>query len=173
MEKPPIIEEALSTHYSARNHAIVAIIAHASGHPRDQSLNQVLRYLHKNERRVSYSIFVTKTGKILQLVKDEYAAHHAGYGTLRLNGKVYSRDTINVNRATLGISMENHQDGRDCYTDIQLLNYGYVINLWRAKHGHLPIFRHNDIDPTRRFDTLNLSVEMIEHWCERAKATYG
>jgi hypothetical protein len=75
-----------------------------------------------------------------------------------------------VNQATLGFELENLQDGRDPYTDPQLLAMGWQIATWRARYGNLPLLRHADLDPTRRRDPYQLSVETMERWSARAQA---
>lgn len=129
-----------------------------------------------SDRKVSIHVLIDKLGTIYRMVDDHYAANHAGLGTLRLNGKIYSPNGINLNRVTLSFELENLQNGRDPYPDAQLLAMGWQIALWRRQYGPLPLFRHADVDPTRRSDTVGLSVQQMNNWAakvEVAGSVYG
>jgi len=106
---------------------------------------------------------------IYEMLPDELGANHAGFSRATVNGRVY--EGSDVNRASLGLELENKQDRVDPYTDGQLLAMGWWINSKRAKYGHLPVFRHEDIDyrrPKQRYDPVGLSVNDIESWCVKA-----
>ena len=102
------------------------------------------------------------------MVPDERGANHAGAVTSRftLAGRTYSGAAIN--RATLGIEIENLQDGRDPYTAAQLTAMGWQITQWRQRYGNLPILRHADLDPTRRRDPYQLTTDQIEQWAAKS-----
>ena len=60
---------------------------------------------------VSPHYFVTKEGKILQLVDEKLKAWHAGLGNFSPNSKLLNRSNIaienNLNSYSLGIEIEN------------------------------------------------------------------
>lgn len=142
---------------------IVAIVVHGTGGTDSRRTLQ-----HGDGRGVSVHRLITKAGKIYAMVDDARGANHAGAASssFTLNGKTYTGGQ--VNKATLGIELENLQDGRDPYPDHQLAALGWQIADWRATHGPLPILRHADLDPTRRRDPYQLSTQEIERWA----ATY-
>ncbi len=122
-----------------------------------------------SDRKVSIHFLIQKPGSpIYRYVPDDRGANHAGYGRMPAPWT-----GINPNLCTLGFELENLQNGHDPYPDEQLLAMGWLINDWRRIHGPLPIFRHAALDPTRRSDTVGLSVEQIEAWCVKAAAYYG
>ena len=121
-----------------------------------------------SDRKVSIHVLLDKAGRRWRMVDDARVANHAGYATLTIGGRTYSPQGRSVNVVSLGVELENLQNGRDPYPDEQLLGLGHLINDWRGHYGPLPVVRHADIDPTRRSDPLNLSVSDIEGWCHAA-----
>ena len=138
---------------------IVAIVLHGTGGTDSRNTLQ-----HGDGRGVSIHKLIAKSGTIYAMVPDERGANHAGAPTsaFTLHGHTYRGGA--VNRATLGIELENLQDGRDPYTDLQLSAMGWQIAEWRKLHGPLPILRHADLDPTRKRDPYQLSTQEIERW---------
>ena len=137
----------------------MAIIAHGTGGKDSRSTLQ-----HGDGRGVSIHALIAKDGTIYQMVPDARGANHAGAPTssFTLNGRTYTGAAVNV--VTLGVELENMQDGRDSYPDAQLAAMGWLIAHWRARFGPLPILRHADLDPTRRRDPYQLSVNDMERW---------
>lgn len=122
-----------------------------------------------SDRKVSIHTLIDKAGTRWRIVNDDRAANHAGFGTAVLGGVRYSPTSgANLNWCTLGFELENLQNGRDPYTEDQLLAMGYQINEWRAKYGALPLLRHADVDPAHKTDTVGLSVAEMEQWARRA-----
>lgn len=171
MPSPPSIKQLPYNWSTPRDgQDILAIIAHGTvGKDSRAYLSRGGDPPDGSNRRVSIHVLIQKPGTpIYRYVPDEIGANHAGFGKLPAPWQ-----RIPVNKATLGFELENLQDGHDPYPDTQLLAMGWQINDWRRRHGPLPIFRHEDIDPTRRDDTVNLSVAEIERWCVRAAAYYA
>lgn len=173
MALPP----AINTDYYPANwygerggHPIVAIIAHATvGTDSRKYLQRGGRNPDGSDRKVSIHVLIDKQGVIYRMVDDRYAANHAGYGVLKLNGKQYSQNGINLNLVTLGFELENLDNAKDPYPDVQLLSMGWQISLWRRLYGPLPIYRHTEVDPPpRKFDTRALTTAQINKWAERA-----
>lgn len=147
-----------------RTEPIQLIVAHGTA-GRD-STNELQ---HGGGRKVSIHVLIKKSGQIIRMVEDDRAANHAGFGTISLHGTTYSPDKghSSINAISLGFELENLQDGKDPYPDAQLLAMGWQISDWRTKHGPIPLVRHADVDPSRRADTVNLSVAQIEGWAAR------
>jgi N-acetyl-anhydromuramyl-L-alanine amidase AmpD len=165
---PPTIVQLPADHSTDRLGKLpVAIVIHGTGGTDSRGTLQ-----HGDGRGVSIHALITKAGLIYRMLPDEVGANHAGAPTssFRLNGITYVGGT--VNRATMGIELENLQNGRDPYTDAQLLSMGWEINRIRAKYGALPVLRHATIDPTRKRDPYQLSVEQIEKWANAATLVY-
>lgn len=137
----------------------VAIVVHGTGGRDSRATLQ-----HGDGRGVSVHALITKMGLIYEMVPDARGANHAGASSsmFTVNGKTYRGGQ--VNKATLGVELENLQDGRDPYTDQQLSALGWWIAQKRAAHGPLPVLRHADLDPTRRRDPYLLSTQEIEQW---------
>jgi N-acetyl-anhydromuramyl-L-alanine amidase AmpD len=166
---PPKIVDLPADHRTDRlGQAPVAIIIHGTGGTDSRSTLQ-----HGDGRGVSIHALISKAGLIYRMLPDEVGANHAGAPTssFKLNGRTYMGGS--VNRATMGIELENRQDGKDPYADAQLLSMGWEINRIRAKYGPLPILRHAALDPTRRRDPYRLSTEEIEKWANAATLVYN
>lgn len=161
----PPIEQLPADFWTDRaGQEIVAIVAHGTGGRDSRATLQ-----HGDGRGVSIHRLITKAGKIYAMVPDTRGANHAGAlsSSFVLNGRTYRAG--DVNRATLGIELENLQDGRDPYTDYQLAALGWQIADWRRQHGPLPLLRHAELDPTRRRDPYQLNTQQMEVWA----ATYA
>jgi N-acetylmuramoyl-L-alanine amidase len=76
------------------------------------SARSALAWLTNPAARVSAHYVVDKTGKVYQLVEDQYAAWHAG--------RAEWRGETAVNEISLGIELENANNGRDPYPDAQI-----------------------------------------------------
>lgn len=162
----PTIQSLPADHWTDRNgQAIVAFVVHGTGGTDSRSTLQ-----HGDGRGVSIHALINKAGLIYEMVPDNRGANHAGALTssFTLNGHTYTGGA--VNRATLGVELENLQDGRDPYTDPQLAALGWWIAQKRARYGALPPLRHADLDPTRRRDPYQLSTQTIEQWAAKYAA---
>lgn len=171
MAYPPTIKQLPYNWSTPRDgQSIVAILAHGTvGRDSRAYLSRGGELPDGSDRRVSIHALIQKLGDpIYRYVPDTIGANHAGFGAMPAPWSA-----VNPNKCTLGFELENLQDGTDPYPDAQLLAMGYLINTWRAKYGHLPIYRHADVDPTRRHDTVNLSVAQIEMWAAKALAQSG
>ena len=170
---PPKTTFLQADYYGSRNgHDVIVIIGHDTETPTIDG--DSTNYLKTGGgRKVSIHALIHRDGSITEMVKDDDAANHAGYGTLHLNGRTYEPDGINLNAVSLGFELEHWNGPTRQYTDDQLLSMVWLIATWRAKHGPLPIFRHADVDPTRREDTRFLSVDEIEQWVQKAQVAMG
>jgi len=163
----PTIIQLPYTYWTERASAPVnAIVAHNTvGTDSRKYLSQ------GGPRKVSIHSLIQKDGILYRYVPDERGANHAGYGTMPAG-----YPPINPNRCTIGFELENASNGAgrvDPYTEPQLLTMGWEINRIRAKFGALAIFRHADLDPKRRSDTVGLTIPEMEQWADKAAAHYA
>jgi N-acetylmuramoyl-L-alanine amidase len=100
---------------------------------------------------VSIHRLITKSGAIYKIVPDEVAAYHAGPARV---GPLPSADA-NVNNWSLGIEIENLNDGRDPYPAAQLDSAALQIVEWWGAYGLLPLVAHAWID-SRKHDPAGL-----------------
>lgn len=80
--------------------------------------------------RVSCHYYITKRGNIYQLVHDSREAFHAGASHL---GKY----TKSVNNVSLGVELENKNDGKDTYPDAQIRALTWLVE-WKARQYSIP-----------------------------------
>ena len=104
-----ISHEYKSPNTSSREGAAIrCIILHATV----GSLKSAIDWLTNPATEVSSHYLIGKDGAIYQLVPDELRAHHAG--------KSAWRGTADVNDFSIGIELENRNDGHDPYPPAQL-----------------------------------------------------
>ena len=177
--QPPINHDHPARWQSSRDGAdIVAMIAHGTGGTDSR------RYLQRggdlpdgSDRKVSIHVLAQKDGTLYRMVPDERTANHAGgilkngvfSSILTVNGRTFRGSQVNLH--TLGLELENLQDGLDPYPEAQLLAMGWQFHRWRQRWGlALPIVRHATVDKGRRTDTVGLTVATMELWVARAAA---
>jgi N-acetyl-anhydromuramyl-L-alanine amidase AmpD len=163
----PTIIQLPYTYWTERASAPVnAIVAHNTvGTDSRKYLSQ------GGPRKVSIHSLIQKDGILYRYVPDERGANHAGYGKMPPG-----YPPLNPNRCTIGFELENASNGQgrvDPYTEPQLLTMGWEINRIRAKFGALAIFRHADLDPNRRSDTVGLTIPEMEQWAQKAATYYA
>lgn len=86
------------------------------------SARSALAWLTNPAARVSAHYLIDKTGRVYQLVADEEAAWHAG--------RAEWKGQTAINEISLGIELENANDGRDPYPAPQITA---VLSLLREK----------------------------------------
>lgn len=166
---PTIVTDKHAQYYSSREgQPIRCIVAHDTERPTDDSSS--LNYLMTGGgRKVSIHVFIEESGTSYVLLSDNVAANHCGYATINIDADRYSPETqYNANTISLGFELEHTAKTNKPYPEDQLLAMGYWINIWRAKYGALPVFRHGDIDPKRRSDPVALSHTQIEQYAQKA-----
>lgn len=168
MQAPNIVQLPYNWWSDRGSAPIEAIIAHNTvGTDSRGYLSRGGELPDGSDRKVSIHCLIQKDGTLYRYVPDERAANHAGFGVMPAG---FPR--INPNRCTIGFELENASNGKgrvDPYTPAQLMTMGWEINRIRTKYGHLPIFRHEDVDPKRRKDTVGLTITEIEAWAAKAK----
>jgi N-acetyl-anhydromuramyl-L-alanine amidase AmpD len=101
---------------------------------------------------VSIHRLIAKDGTIYKIVADTVTAYHAGpaeIGPLPGVGQ-------NVNNWSLGIELENRNDGRDPYPSAQLDAAAAQVVEWIGVYGFLSIVGHGWID-VRKHDPAGLN----------------
>jgi len=172
---PNVIVKPANWHSPRLGQAIKCIIAHDTERP--NNISNSIEYLQRggetpdgSDRKVSIHALIEPDGTIYEMVADQLAANHAGYGTITLDGITYSPDArYSVNTISLGFELEyTKAPYNGSYPEEQLLSMGWWIREKRIRYGELPIYRHADVDAARRKDTRNLSIVEIEHWVTKA-----
>ena len=132
---------ASPNHSPRHGHPITMLLLHATAGSYASALAWLCNPLPNGnpDKRVSTNYLIRKDGHIDQLVDDGQAAWHAGVA--RWNGETA------INDISLGVELENANDGRDPYPPAQ---YNALLNLASAKIAeyHIPldnVVRHLDV----------------------------
>jgi hypothetical protein len=130
----------------------VAIVIHATAGTNS------LGWLTSNPSGVSAHALITKSGLIYRMVPDDRAAHHCGYSRIVSGSALISRTTSpNPNQVTLGVEVENLNDGRDPYPEAQLAALGWLLVDWARKFPAARLVFHRNIDTQGKTDPAGLS----------------
>lgn len=87
---------------------------------------------------VSVHRLIKKDGTIYKIVPDNEVAWHAGPAAV---GRLPTKNET-INNWSLGIEIENLNDGRDTYPDAQITSVVAQVIEWWALYGALPITSH-------------------------------
>ena len=144
-------------HYEAgdsKRIRMVVIHATAGRAPGDYNW---LRNGGNEQRPVSIHYYISKVGVVSQLVKDADIAWHCGQSQWQVDGK----RVTNCNSVAVGIELENHNDGRDLYSQPQ---YDALLGLTQQlvrtyKVPRSQLVRHLDIAPGRKSDPAGFPWE--------------
>lgn len=141
-----------STHSSSRNGAAVqAIVIHATAGTNS------LGWLLKNPQQVSAHYLIRKDGWIYQLVALDRAAHHCGYSKITVDGKTYDKTTSpNPNQISVGIELENLNNGKDPYPAVQIAALRELLDYLRSRYPRAVLLFHRDIDTQGKTDPRGL-----------------
>ena len=131
-------------HSPRHGRPITMLVVHATA----GSARSALAWLTNPLSRVSAHYLIDKTGHVYQLVPDDRAAWHAGRASWR--------GETAINEISIGIELENANDGKDPYPPEQI---EALLTLAREKVAHYHIapdmvVRHRDIalPPGRKTD---------------------
>lgn len=154
---PPQIVNLPSIHYSSRNGApILAIVIHATAGTDSRA------WLQQNPSSVSAHCLIARNGTIYRMVDDAAAAHHCGYSRIVIGGKTYDQTTRpGPNAITLGVELENLNDGKQPYPEAQIAALGWLLSFWRTRFNSLPMFFHREIDQRGKTDPAGLSWDRV------------
>ncbi|MGQ9547460.1 MAG: N-acetylmuramoyl-L-alanine amidase [Roseiflexus sp.] len=125
-----------SPNYGSRNgRSISMIVIHATA----GTARSALAWLTNPASRVSAHYLIDKAGQIYRLVDDEYAAWHAG--------RAVWRGETAINEISLGIELENANNGRDPYPAAQMESLVQLTRDKVAQYRIAPdmVVRHRDI----------------------------
>lgn len=139
------MEFKASPNFSARaSNTINMIVIHATA---SESFDGTLAWLTNPESKVSAHYLVGKNGKVVQLVKDEKKAWHAGVS--EWNG------VKNCNDYSIGIELVNKNNGIDPYPPEQIQALAILIHGLQFNHPSISperIVGHYQIAPGRKTD---------------------
>lgn len=166
-----LAQPKINTNKRARDHSdrhgqkIQKIVIHATAGV-DPMLGGAgsLGWLSGNPNGTSIHVLIDKTGECWQMVDDARAAHHVGFSRLVLNNVVYSQfSKFNCNDITLGIELENLNDGKDPYPESQLRAAAWWVQHWMGVHGlgQGDVIMHRDIDTNGKTDARGIIVADI------------
>ena len=124
---------------------IQSIVIHYTGM---RSLQSAVERLISKKYEVSSHYLVSRAGKIMQLVKDNNIAWHAGISNW-FNFK-------NLNKNSIGIELENkgHQYGYQTFPSKQIVQLIKILKILKRKFKikNVNITGHSDIAPNRKID---------------------
>jgi N-acetylmuramoyl-L-alanine amidase len=124
---------------------IHSVIIHYTGM---RSLQSAVERLLSKKYEVSSHYLISRTGKIIQLVKDNNIAWHAGIS----NWFKFK----NLNNNSIGIELENkgHQYGYQAFPNKQIVQLIKILKILKRKFKikNINITGHSDIAPNRKID---------------------
>jgi N-acetylmuramoyl-L-alanine amidase len=113
-----------------------------------RSLQSAVERLLSKKYEVSSHYLISRTGKIIQLVKDNNIAWHAGIS----NWFKFK----NLNKNSIGIELENkgHQYGYQTFPSKQIVQLIKILKILKRKFKikNINITGHSDIAPNRKVD---------------------
>ena len=124
---------------------IQSVVIHYTGM---RSLQSAVERLLSKKYEVSSHYLISRTGKIIQLVKDNNIAWHAGIS----NWFKFK----NLNKNSIGIELENkgHQYGYQTFPNKQIVQLIKILKILKRKFKikNVNITGHSDIAPNRKID---------------------
>jgi N-acetylmuramoyl-L-alanine amidase len=113
-----------------------------------RSLQSAVERLLSKQYEVSSHYLISRTGKIIQLVKDNNIAWHAGIS----NWFKFK----NLNKNSIGIELENkgHQYGYQIFPSKQIIQLIKILKILKRKFKikNVNITGHSDVAPNRKID---------------------
>jgi N-acetyl-anhydromuramyl-L-alanine amidase AmpD len=142
--------------------AINCIVLHATVEPTTEG---TMALFLTPERKISAHFVVGRDGRVVQMVRAEQRAWHAGASVLDGIGQ--------VNDYSIGIEMVNSNDGTDPYPQAQLEAVAGIIRLIRSRYD-VPdsrIVSHADValPPGRKSDPMDFDFEKIRAMARDAR----
>lgn len=137
-------------YYSQRNAAIQYVILHDT----EGDADVAERWFRDpaNLSRSSTHKIVRMDGRVMDIVPDDLAAHHAGLGTIA------ALPGVNPNRVSLGLELEYPAaPASPPWPEAQLAAAARVVKAWCERYN-IPeshILTHRQVDPNRRTDPRN------------------
>lgn len=111
---------------------------------------------------VSAQRLIGRDGRIFKLMDDLMVGYHVGFAKM---SPMPFRGYQNSNYTSLGIELENLNDGKQEYPSAQLVSAANQIVEWYGKYGYLPVVSHADMDAGKS-DPVNFPWEqcMVLVW---------
>ena len=132
-------------HACKKVRSIRSVVIHYTGM---RSLQSAVERLMSKKHEVSSHYLISRNGKVLQLVKDNNIAWHAGLSNW-FNFK-------NLNKNSIGIELENkgHQYGYQDFPSKQITQLIKILKILKKKFNiqNTNIIGHSDIAPGRKTD---------------------
>lgn len=139
-----------STNFDVRpGRRIRCIVIHSTA----GSLKLAINELTNPENKKSAHYVIGKNGSINQLVSDRDVAWHAGISSWR--GREW------VNGFSIGIELENANDGKDPYPEMQVAACAWLCRQLMQENnvGIQDVVGHADVSPGRKTDPLGFPWE--------------
>ena len=151
------------TSLRTKKRRIQSIIIHYTGM---KTLQSAIERLLFNKYKVSSHYLISRAGKIMQLVKDNNIAWHAGISNWF--------DFKNLNKNSIGIELENkgHQYGYQDFPNKQITELIKILKRLKKKFkiqninitGHSDIAPHRKTDPGEKFPWKKLYKNDLAIW---------
>ena len=97
---------------------------------------------------VSAHRLIRRNGQIVKIVDDRFVAFTQGFG--HMEGIHF-----NLNRIALSIELENLNDGKQPFTQAQLISCAKQVVEWHGLYGTLPILYHHYVENDKPFCPRN------------------
>ena len=140
------IKFIVSPNFTARkSRKIRYVIIHYTGM---RTAQDAIKRLKSRKHQVSCHYLIDNSGEIVQMVKDQDIAWHAGVS--------YWDGKRNINNNSIGIEIQNkgHEFGYENFRKVQISSLISLIILLKQKHNISDAFilGHSDIAPDRKID---------------------
>ncbi len=149
----PTVEFVGSPNFNRRPHGeISAIVMHATA---NGTLQGVINWFNRSDAQVSAHYTIGKDGTIVQHVRDEHRAWHAG--------KSEWQGRPDLNSWSIGIEMVNWNNGQDPFPEAQ---HQAAVNLvaYLCSRYHIKpefIVAHYDVSPGRKTDPRGYDMDRL------------
>jgi N-acetyl-anhydromuramyl-L-alanine amidase AmpD len=127
------------------NRIIKYLIIHSTG----GTAKSAISWMTNPEAKVSAHYLIDKSGTVYQLADEKDITWHAG--------KSQWGADVGLNHISVGVELENLNDGADTYSNEQICTAVWLSNAICVRHGIAfeNVLRHLDIAPGRKFDPVN------------------
>ena len=164
MSQPNILHNFKSKNFDSRKYKVQFIILH---YTETENLEEAIKLLTSQERRVSCHFVVDTNGHIYNLVSESKRAWHAGQSSWK--------GLQDMNSRSIGIEIVNPGENKlKMYPVIQINKLISLIHFLEKKFkipfynilGHSDIAPHRKIDPGKHFPWKELYKKNIGLWVE-------
>ncbi len=133
------------------------IILHGSGLPEGATADNEVAYLQRPGVGVSYSYYVSKDGRVFQLVPDSAVAWHAGKSEWA-EGETFWNG---LNAYSIGIGLESHNKNDEVYGEKQLEVTRWLVQglMIRYEIPAQRVLTHREISAPRKIDPVGWNID--------------